>query len=542
MRDNLLQLAMQSVVVFLCLCILSCRPLMSDESPVDPLNIIFIMADDHAKRAISAYGEALIDTPNIDRLAREGVMFTRAFVANAICGPSRATLLTGTHSHVNGFVDNRNGAQFDGSQVTFPKLLRNAGYETSIFGKWHLGSDPEGFDIWNILLDQGEYYSPQFRSRSGVTRRDGEYVSDAITDQVIEYLENRDAAKPFALLYHHKAPHRNWMPNVEDLRGGLNIGTPPLPDNFRDQYEGRPAAGHQDMRVANMYLGWDMKLQPGQYEQETGTGGYRHELTFDPTIAEKRWQHHYGRMTADQRARWDEYYSGLATAYQQNKDNPVRLAEWMYQRYMHDYLGTIRGIDKNVGRVLDYLDESGLAANTIVIYTSDQGFFLGEHGWFDKRFMYEESMSIPLLVRLPSHYEVRPEIAQLVQNIDFAPTLLDFANVDVPDEIQGRSLKPIIFGEDKVKWRTGLYYQYYEYPIPHAVLPHYGIRTQDHKLIRFEGATPYWEFYDLINDPQEMTNLFSDPSYQSIVDDLMSELAELRDEYGVLSEKAHAVE
>ncbi|MHC4709669.1 MAG: sulfatase-like hydrolase/transferase, partial [Planctomycetota bacterium] len=366
----------------LCLVALSGLAFVAEAAPRP--NILFIMSDDHAERAISAYGSDLIETPNIDRIAREGIRFANSFVTNSICAPSRAVLLTGKYSHMNGLRDNRD--TFDGKQVTFPKLLQAAGYETAIVGKWHLKSDPTGFDEWKILADQGHYYNPVFIDNGTEVQLEG-YVTDLITDLALDYLEDRDKSRPFALLYQHKAPHRNWMPHprhfVDEAR------KLPLPDTFWDDYAGRPAAAGQDMRIADMWLSLDMKLQKKHYGTETGTGG---KDTWDPT---EGWGDDYGRMTEEQRAAWDAHYEPIGEAFREAPPTSRALAEWKYQRYMRDYLGSVAAVDDGVGRLLDYLEENDLVDNTVVVYTSDQGFYLGEHGWYDKRFMYEESLRTP---------------------------------------------------------------------------------------------------------------------------------------------------
>ncbi len=511
------------------------------QEPQQRPNILFIMSDDHAERAISAYGHQLIQTPNIDRIANEGMRFDNAFVSNSICGPSRAVLMTGKHSHINGFIDNGEDTIFDGNQMTFPKLLQKAGYHTSVVGKWHLGSDPTGFDNWQVLVGQGEYYSPQFKSKSGIKQYDGSYVSNKITDIVLEQLAGRDKSKPFAMLYHHKAPHRNWMADVELLAKNGFPKEYPLPETFNDTYQGRPAAAHQDMRIEDMYLGWDMKLWPDEYEKETSTGGYRHATNFDPRKANKRFEAHYHRMTAEQKAKWDAYYKDNAKDYQAVKDDPKALAKWMYNRYLHDYLATVRSVDDGIGRVLDYLDDNDLADNTIVVYTSDQGFYLGEHGWFDKRFMYEESMSTPLVIRYPNVIKAGQVNSRLVQNLDFAPTFVDLAGLSVPKEMQGLSLKPLLNGEisplkaaGSQDWRTSLYYQYFEYPVPHSVMPHHGVRSETHKLIHFttEGKD-FWELYDLEADPSELKNQYHEAGFEQIKADLHQQLIALRKQYQV---------
>ena len=488
------------------------------EAPTRP-NILFIMTDDHAQRAMSAYDDALIRTPHIDRIASEGVLFTNSFVTNSICAPSRAVLLTGKYSHLNGLRDNRDA--FDGSQVTVPKLLQGAGYETAIVGKWHLKTEPTGFDVWRILVDQGHYYNPVFIENGSETTREG-YVTTIVTDMALEFLEGRDRDKPFALLYQHKAPHRNWMPDVDELDrfSGREF---PLPSTFFDDYEGRAAAAGQDMRVADMWFSTDMKLHPEYFGEETGTGG---NDTWDPTLG---WEDDYGRMTGQQRARWDDHYRPVNEAFRDARPEGSALAEWKYQRYMNDYLGTVASVDESVGRVLDYLDRSGLSENTIVIYTSDQGFYLGEHGWYDKRFMYEESLRTPLAIRFPA--EIAPEQAapELVLNLDLAPTILDFAGIPVPDEMQGRSLRTLASRSTPGDWREAIYYRYYEFPHGwHSVRPHYGVRTDRYKLIHFEGDLDTWELFDLASDPHELQNLYGDAEVASIQGELHDKLRQLR--------------
>ena len=491
------------------------------------------MADDHAVKAISSYSADLIDTPNIDRLAREGARFQNAFVTNSICSPSRAVLLTGKHSHINGLRDNRD--IFDGSQVTFPKLLQESGYQTAIVGKWHLKSDPTGFDFWQILIDQGEYYSPQFRSSEGTTQYDGAYVTDKITDIALSFLESRDSTKPFALLYHHKAPHRNWMPAPKFLDEAYEREFP-LPESFDDDYEGRPAAAAQDMKVADMFLSWDMKLPIANVEDETESGGGRGRSTA-ATEAVDGWKAAFERLSSDQKVVWESYLERVNANYEMVKNDAGELARWKYQRYMNDYLGTIRSIDENIGRVLDYLDQNGLSENTIVVYTSDQGFYLGEHGWYDKRFMYEESMRTPLLIRFPEEIRAGLIVQKLVQNLDFAPTLLDLTTGIVPADMQGLSLRPLLDEAAQAKWRTSLYYHYYEYPHGwHSVHPHYGVRTERYKLIHFYGEMDHWELYDLMEDPDELDNLYDDSEYAAVRTDLQDELRKLRLEYNDQSE------
>jgi arylsulfatase A-like enzyme len=488
-----------------------------------PPNILFIMSDDHAERAISGYGSDLVPTPNIDRIAREGVLFRNAFVTNSLCAPSRAVFLTGKYSHRNGLRDNRD--EFDGGQVTFPKLLQEAGYQTAIVGKWHLKTAPTGFDHWKILIDQGEYYAPVFLDNGKEVRYDG-YVTDLITDFALEYLEGRDRSRPFLLVYNHKAPHRNWMPHVKhlDLYEDRDL---PLPETFWDDYEGRRAAAEADMRIADMYLSMDMKLHEDDYGEETGTGG---QASFP---AAEAWKRSYARLSLEEKATWDAHYDPIGEAFRENRPRGKALTEWKYQRYMKDYLRCIVSVDENVGRVLDYLDRHGLAENTLVVYTSDQGFYLGEHGWYDKRFMYEESLSMPLLVRYPAAVPAGRVSDALVLNLDFAPTLLDYAGVAVPSAMQGRSLRALLDGPPPADWRQAIYYHYYEFPHGwHHVRTHYGVRTDRYKLIRFYGEESFWELYDLATDPHELHNVYDRPGYEAVQSDLHRRLKALRRDLG----------
>jgi arylsulfatase A-like enzyme len=503
-------------------------------------NILFIMSDDHSERAFSAYGSTLISTPNIDRIAAEGAIFRESFVANSICGPSRAIMLTGKHSHKNGFRDNSD--RFDGSQPTYPLYLQQAGYATAVVGKWHLRTKPVGFDYWEILRGQGQYYSPEFitniagdrttekavKDESGElaeieleNRYDGEYVTTKITDLALSFLENRDDSKPFLLIYNHKAPHRNWMPDVDEL-GEIDTSDFEVPENFHDTYDGRPGAAAQELEIGDMYLSYDLKLEGHEYEGdlEDMTDGW----------AEHWRANFFGRMSEEQKAKWDAYYAEANKEYQSVKHDPKALLEWKYRRYMHEYLGTVHSMDRNIGRVLDYLDETGLAENTIVVYTSDQGFYLGEHGWFDKRYMYEESMRTPLVIRYPAGIESGRTITEMVQNIDYAPTLLDFAGVPLPDDMQGLSLKGLLTGEAEGLDRDELYYHYYEgIERTHNVARQYGVRTRTHKLIRFKDVgMDHWEMYDLQDDPGEMRNIYDDPEYKGSRQELHEKLKELR--------------
>jgi arylsulfatase A-like enzyme len=483
-------------------------------------NIVFIMSDDHAVQAVGAYGHPvsrLAPTPNIDRIARNGATFTNSFVTNSLCGPSRAAMLTGKFGHVNGF--NQNGETFDGRQPTWPRALKEAGYQTAVIGKWHIGRTPEGlkFDDWKILDDQGEYYNPDLISAEGVNRVEG-YTTDLITQYSLDWLKTRrDPARPFALMVHHKAPHRNWMPAPRHFLKYANVRFP-VPENYFDSYEDRPAAAQQRMEIRrDMHEGHDLKMT-------TKVGSS--ELRYDP------WKQAFGRLTPEQRKAWDAAYQAANDAVNAARLSDRELALWKYQRYMQQYLATIASVDDGVGAILDYLEQSGLADNTIVVYTSDQGFFLGEHGWFDKRFIYEESFRTPLLVQYPGRIKPGTKVDALVQNIDYAPTFLDYAGVPIPADIQGRSLVDLTRGRTPNDWRKCLYYHYYEYPGAHYVHPHYGVRNARYKLARFYGGVDAWEFYDLEADPQEMRNRIADPAYRDQIAAMKAELARLRQHYG----------
>lgn len=519
---------LQLVWLFLIVIFLnSCRDTNQGYSTQDARpNILFIMSDDHAQRAISAYSNELIKTPNIDRIANEGILFSNSFVTNSLCGPSRAVMLTGKFSHLNGLRDNRD--QFNGDQQTWIKLIHDSGYHTSVVGKWHLRTKPQGFDNWNILVGQGPYYNPIMVENGDTTYHTG-YTTSIITDLAIKNLESRDKSKPFAMLLHHKAPHRNWMPEPRYFQM-LKEKDIPLPETFFDKYEGRQAAEEQDLRIDDMFLSHDLKLNAKYYDHETGTGGG--PPGFD---AEKSFLNMMNRFTPKQRATWVEYYNQLGEEFKNADLNGEELLRWKYKRYMQDYLGVIASVDDGVGRILDYLDENGLAENTIVVYTSDQGFYLGEHGWYDKRFMYEESMRTPLIVRIPWLKGPKREISQLVQNIDLASTFLDFAGVSIPKDMQGMSWKKLVEENGEVRdWRKSLYYHYYEYPHGwHSVKQHYGVRTDRFKLIHFYNDINTWELYDLQNDPNEMINLYGNEGMEEITNELMIELNRLREQYKV---------
>jgi len=499
------------LVLFSATFLLSCK-----KEQKKPMNIIFIMADDHASRAISCYGSGLNNTPNIDKLADQGIRFTQACVTNSICGPSRATLLTGKYSHINGFMTNDNS--FDGSQQTFPKLLQKAGYATAVIGKWHLVSDPTGFDYWNILPGQGDYYNPVFIN-NGKRETDSGYVTNLITQKSIHWLaEQKDQGKPFCLLMHHKAPHRNWLPAPEHLNDFKGVHFP-VPGNYYDDYSGREnTAGAQHLSIArDMFDGYDLKLNVNGFPDSIISDGH------------DNWK---AKMDASEWSAWKQAYTPMNKEYYAQNPEGKDLAEWKYQRYMHDYLATVQSVDESVGEVVDWLKENGLYENTLIVYTSDQGFYTGEHGWFDKRFMYEESLLTPLIIYNPSIPQQQAVCNSLVQNTDFAPTLLDLAGVPIPADMQGVSLKPIL-ADPSHNIRDAVYYQYFEYPAEHSVKRHYGIRTERYKLIHFYYDVDVWEFYDLKSDPNEMQNLIKDEKSQAVISSLKKQLEELRKQYKV---------
>ena len=480
-----------------------------------PYNIVFIMTDDHTAQMMSCYDKSNIETPNLDRIAKDGVLFANSFVANSISGPSRACMLTGKHSHKNGFKSNERDI-FDGSQQTMPKLLQKAGYQTALFGKWHLISQPTGFDYWKIVPGQGDYYNPDFITMSGKTVREKGYVTNLITDMSLDWMENkRNKEKPFALFIHHKACHRCWMPEIKYLNE-YEDKTFKLPSTFYDTYEGRKAASSQEMSILkDMDLIYDVHLYlPGKKSPLLGT--YLSMLS---------------RMTTEEQVAWNGFYAPLALDFYSRNLKGKELAEYKYQRYMRDYAKVVKSLDDNVGRVLDYLQSKGLLKNTLVVYTSDQGFYMGEHGWFDKRFMYEESLNTPLVMLLPEGLNARGTIHEMVQNIDYAPTFLDLAGVPIPEDIQGISLLPLLKGKHPRNWRKSIYYHFYEYPAEHAVKRHYGVRNSRYKLIHFYNDIDEWELYDLENDPHELNNLYGKPGTEKITQQMRKELIKLQEQY-----------
>jgi arylsulfatase A-like enzyme len=462
-------------------------------------NVVFVMADDHAAHAISAYGSRVNETPNIDRLAREGMLFRNVFATNSICTPSRASILTGTYSHKNGVpVFNR----FDGSQTTVAKLLQASGYHTGMIGKWHLGSDPTGFDHWEILPGQGVYDDPLLYTATGEKTYTGRYATDVITDLGIDFIRNRPKGRPFFLMLHHKAPHREWTPDEKHRRMFENRTIPEAP-TFWDDYTTRTDALHENQqRVADDMTNRDLKREPPPRLQGAAREAWLGQKPTEVTITV------------------DGMQKTLA-----GKD----LVRWKYQRYMQDYLACVQSIDDNMGRLLDFLKESGLERDTIVVYTSDQGFFLGDHGLFDKRFMYEESLRMPFLVRWPAAVRPGSTSDAIALNVDFAPTFLDAAGVTVPATMQGRSFLPILRGETPRDWREAMYYRYYHDPGHHNTRAHYGVRTATRKLIYF-WTKDQWELYDLRADPAELRNLYGQPGQEPVTAELKATLARLRKE------------
>jgi len=488
-------------------------------------NIVFIFTDDHALEAISAYGtrfNKISPTPNIDRIAKEGMLFERSYCGNSICGPSRASILTGKHSHMNGFMDN-NFSRFDGNQTTFPKILQKSGYETAVIGKWHLISNPTGFDYWEVLPDQGSYYNPDFIQMDGSKKRFEGYVTDLVVDKSLDWLKNRkDKSKPFVLMTQQKAPHRNWVPAERhmNLFDGIDI---PEPESLFDDYKNRvDAVAKQKMSIAKDFHWSHDMLLPGR--------------ATDPRFVDNLNNNEYSRMNDTQKKAFDDAYGDENAAFLESlkKDmSDEELTRWKYQRYIKNYLRCIRGVDENIGRLLEYLDKSGLAKNTIVIYASDQGFYLGEHGWYDKRWMFEESLSMPFIIRWPGVVKPGVRTKTMIQNIDYAPTFLEVAGAPIPNDIQGKSLLPILKneGEAPTDWRSAIYYEYSgEYT--HSVAAHDGVRNDRYKLMHFPD-TKKWMLFDLEKDPQEMKNIIAEKEYETVLKDMRGLYDSLRKQYQV---------
>lgn len=469
-------------------------------------NIIFILSDDHATNAITAYSDRFKNfapTPNIDRIANEGAILTNAFSTNAICGPSRASIITGKYSHINKYYKNYKGGYFDGSQWTYPKALKKAGYQTALIGKWHLASTPQGFDYYKYHTDHGEqgvYWNPTYSENETSVKETG-YATNITTDSALKWLEDNDKNEPFCLLLQYKAPHREWSPDTKykDLWKNEDL---PKPNTFYDNYRGREKTAGDTHMTMDFLNRRDLKLFP------------------------------LDTLTDKERRKWLDYGNKPEQVVQVSKNLKGKLLqEWKYQKYIKDYLATIKSVDDNIGRVLDYLKEHHLEENTIVIYASDQGFFLGEHGWFDKRFMYEESMRMPFIIRYPKMITPKTVVKDVISNIDIAPTILDLADVEIPKEVQGKSFFNNLKGNTDKNWRQSMYYHYYEYPFWHHVQPHYGIRTRRYKLIHFYYDVDVWELYDLQKDPSEIHNIINSKEHISLIKKLKKDLYKLKSEY-----------
>lgn len=516
-----IQLALLLAIITLIVACDTSKRALSQNDTKRP-NIIVIMTDDHAKNAMSLYGSQLIRTPNMDHIGKEGITFKNAFVTNSICGPSRAVILTGKYSHINGFRDN--GDRFDGSQWTFPKVLQQNGYYTAMVGKWHLTTAPTGFDYWNIIIDQGQYYNPDMIENGDTSRLTG-YTTDIITDIAKRTLSKRPRDKPFCMLYYHKAPHRNWMPEQKHFSMYDEDVDLPLPPTFYDDYKGRTAAAQQDMEIKDMFWSMDMKLFLPEGMEDPGSGGSGAKSKYNP---KNDWKVNYGRLTPVQKKIWDDFYRPISESFFAKNLEGKELEEWMYQRYIKDYLRSVASVDENIGELLQYLKELGELDNTLIIYTSDQGFFLGEHGWYDKRFMYEESFGTPMVMRYPKKIKPGTVNENLVLNLDLAPTILDVAGIPIPADVQGESLVPLFNKKNAKDWRQDVYYHYYEYPHGwHSVKRHLGIRTDRYKLIHFYNDIDQWELYDLQEDPHEMNNIYDDSANQELIAELKQRLRAL---------------
>ena len=498
---------------------------ISCDKEVTPPNIVFIMSDDHAYQAISAYGHELNDTPNIDRIANEGALFDKGFVTNSICAPSRAVMLTGKHSFINGKVDNIQ--DFNWNQDNFAKQLQTAGYQTAMIGKIHLRGLPQGFDYSAVLPGQGHYYNPDFLI-NGIKKRIEGYVTTITTELSLDWLKNkRDPSKPFLLLYHQKAPHRNWKPEEKYL-SLFDDKTFAPPANFFDDYSNRgTAAKTQEMLIAAT----EEQIEVAHGNGGHGRWGHDFKMRTDPCGNTTGFEKELERFSPDQKTAWLNAYTPKNEAMKAQNLEGRDLALWKFNRYLKDYLRTIQSVDDSVGDVLDYLDQEGLTENTIVVYTSDQGFYLGEHGWFDKRFMYEESLRTPLLMRYPKEISAGSKVNALIQNLDFAPTFLDYAGVPIPEDIQGESFRNIV-NQKTENGRDAIYYTYYEYPSVHMVKRHYGVRTERYKLMHFYYDIDEWELYDLEKDPTEMINLYGQKEYEEVQKKMHLRLSELREKYG----------
>ena len=490
----------------------------------DRPNIVFIFSDDHAPHAIGAYDgwlKSVNPTPNIDKLAAEGMLFKNSFCTNSICGPSRAVIMTGKHSHKNGFMNN--GNSFNWNQQTFPKLLRKAGYTTALYGKSYLKGKPQGFDDWKVLPGQGLYYNPDMITSTGKKMIEG-HCTDVVTNLAVEWLkEGRDASKPFMLMVQHKAPHRNWMPARRHLHLYDDIVIPEPATLFDRWMDNAKPARYQELEIdRHMHMQFDLFVDL----TKDFDGKDEKYKDFDRSA----WRN-MQRMTQEQLADWHAAYDPKDAEFHKLNPKCDDLVRWKFQRYAKNYLRCIKGVDESVGTLMKTLEELGVDDNTIVIYSSDQGFYIGDHGWFDKRWMYEESLKMPLIVKWPGVTKAGSKSEQMVQNLDYGETFLDVAGAEIPAKMQGKSLVPLLKGETPSDWRKSIYYHYYEYPSDHMVPRHYGVRTETHKLMKFYQFGEEWEFYDLEKDPDELTNEYNNPAYADKIAEVRAELDRLRTLY-----------
>ncbi len=512
-------ISLRTFLSALCILLVCHKQSIADQKP----NIVFIFSDDHAPHAIGAYNgwlKSVNPTPRIDELAKQGMLFEKSFCTNSICGPSRAVIMTGKHSHKNGFMNN--GNTFNWNQQTFPKILRKAGYTTALYGKSHLKGNPKGFDDWKVLPGQGDYYNPDLITPKGRVRIDG-HCTDVVTDLAVEWLKTgRDKTKPFMLMVQHKAPHRNWMPALRHLPLYDDIKIPEPTTLFDKWEDNAPPARHQELEIdRHMDINYDLFL----------------DLTadYEGTPSQKRqdrsaWRN-MKKMTKDQLSSWRAFYGPRDKAFHEANLSGKELVRWKFQRYAKNYLRCVRGVDDSVGKIQDTLKNLKLDDNTVVIYSSDQGFYIGDHGWYDKRWMYEESLMMPLIVKWPGVTKPDSRSVQMVQNLDYAQTFLEMAGAEIPSNMQGRSLVPILKNGKADDWRKSIYYHYYEYPSVHMIPRHYGIRTERYKLIHFYQFGNEWEMYDLKEDPDELTNIYGKADKKSLQKDLKEQLVAIRKFY-----------
>ena len=512
-------ISLRTFLSALCILLVCHKQSIADQKP----NIVFIFSDDHAPHAIGAYNgwlKSVNPTPRIDELAKQGMLFEKSFCTNSICGPSRAVIMTGKHSHKNGFMNN--GNTFNWNQQTFPKILRKVGYTTALYGKSHLKGNPKGFDDWKVLPGQGDYYNPDLITPKGRVRIDG-HCTDVVTDLAVEWLKaGRDKTKPFMLMVQHKAPHRNWMPALRHLPLYDDIKIPEPTTLFDKWEDNAPPARHQELEIdRHMDINYDLFL----------------DLTadYEGTPSQKRqdrsaWRN-MKKMTKDQLNSWRAFYGPRDKAFHEANLSGKELVRWKFQRYAKNYLRCVRGVDDSVGKIQDTLKNLKLDDNTVVIYSSDQGFYIGDHGWYDKRWMYEESLMMPLIVKWPGVTKPDSRSVLMVQNLDYAQTFLEMAGAEIPSNMQGRSLVPILKNGKADDWRKSIYYHYYEYPSVHMIPRHYGIRTERYKLIHFYQFGNEWEMYDLKEDPDELTNIYGKADKKSLQKDLKEQLVAIRKFY-----------